>query len=71
MHFTCFFCVFFCVYIEKDIKRNRSKLPYVGLRLEQEPRQPVFLKKRRNHYNITQKVFAVHQKRNYDISLIF
>ena len=33
MHFACF--LFFCVYTEKDIRRNWTKPPYVGLRLDQ------------------------------------
>ena len=47
MHFTCFpffFVFFFCVYTEKDIRRNWTKPPYVGLHLNQQPGEPVCLK---------------------------
>ena len=37
------FC-FFCVYTEKDIRSNWTKPPHVGLRLNQQPREPVCLK---------------------------
>ena len=40
MHFTCFFCV----YKEYNIRRKWSKLLYVGLRLDQQPSEPVYLK---------------------------
>ena len=43
MHFACF-SGFFCVYTEKDIRHNWTKPPYVGLHLDQQPKQPVYLK---------------------------
>ena len=42
MHFAYF--PFFCVYTEKDIRRDWTKPPYVDLHLNQQPREPVCLK---------------------------
>ena len=39
MHFACF--PFFCVYSEKDIRRNWTKSPHVGLHLNRHTREPV------------------------------
>ena len=43
MHFACFF-LFFCVYVEKDIRRNYFKPSHEGLHLDQHPRELVYLK---------------------------
>ena len=56
VHFACF-SFFFCIYTEKDIRHNWTKLPYVGLHLNQQPREPVCLKKRQKQYNNAQKIF--------------
>ena len=42
MHFARF--PFFCVYTEKDIRRNWTKSPHVGLHLNRRPRELVCLK---------------------------
>ena len=42
MYFACFLS--FCVYTEKDIRRNWPKPPYVSLHLDQHPRELVCLK---------------------------
>ena len=39
-HFT----YFFCVYVEQDVRRNWSKPLYVGLHLDQQPSESVYLK---------------------------
>ena len=65
MRFACS-SFFFCVDTESDIKRNWTKPPYVGLRLDQKARELVCVKNGGINVILLKKIFVVYRKRGFD-----